>query len=253
MYNNIRLKMLKEEYKNFFENQNTHWWYLGMREINTSLLKKYLPKKKNLRILDAGCGTGAALLYLKNFGKTIGIDISPEALKYARKIGRVKKGDISALPFKNESFDLVVCLDVIYHLWVRDYQKVLKEFNRVLKKDGLLLLREPAFQWLKSSHDIIEFTGRRFTKNELKKALENTSFAVLKLSYINFFLFPLVVLKRMPEVLGFQKPKPKSDVKKIPKILNLILFSFLKLEVFLLKYFSFPWGSSVVSIARKLS
>lgn len=243
--------MLKEEYLNIFKNQENHWWFKGMEEINFSLLNHYLKDRKNLKILDAGCGPGVALSYLKKYGQVIGVDKSEEALKYAQKKGRVQKADIANLPFKKESFDLIVCLDVLYHVWVKDYQKVLEEFGRVLKKKGLLLLREPAYNWLQSSHDLIDFTRERFCRTKIEKGLNQAGFKILKLSYINFFLFPVVVLKRLPEILKIKKKRPKSDIFALPPLLNFFLFSCLRLEAFLLKYINFPFGSSVVCLAQR--
>src|SRR3972149_3534197 len=116
VYDKIQ-EMLKSHYRDVWENQDKHWWYLGMNVINKSLLDEFLPKKKNLKILDAGCGPGATLPLLQNYGDALGVDLSEEALKYARSLGKVQKGDITKLDFKNASFDVVVCMDVIYHLW----------------------------------------------------------------------------------------------------------------------------------------
>lgn len=243
--------MLKREYQNIFENQEIHWWYQGMRQINFSLLRRYLPVKKNLKILEVGCGTGANLSWLANFGSVIGLDISQEALKYARKKGKVKKGDVTALPFRANSFDLVVCLDVLYHSWVKDYSKALLELNRVLKINGFLLLREPSYNWFKSSHDLIDFTARRFNQVKIKNAVKAAGFKILKLSYLNFFLFPLLLIKRLPELLRLKKMKPQSDISSVPKWLDFLLFHVLSTEALFLKYFNFPFGSSLLCLAKK--
>lgn len=244
--------MLKSEYKNIFENQDTHWWYKGMGLINNSFLKQYLPKKKKIRILDVGCGTGAAFNYLSKYGEIIGIDISDDALKYAKKKGNVKIGSITAIPFGDSSFDLVVCLDVLYHLYVKNYREAISEMHRVLKKEGILLLREPAFDWLKSSHDVVDYTARRFVAKEIKNELERKSFKILKLTYVNFLLFPLVFLKRLPEILFLKKKGAKSDIFPSPKVINYLLLNLLGLERSLLKVFNFPFGSSVICVAKKI-
>ena len=109
-----------------------------MQAIQETFLKQYLPKQKKIRILDAGCGPGAALIYLAKFGDVIGVDVSEDALKFARKRGKVRKGDIANLPFKSETFDVVVCLDVLYHKWV-DTKRAFYELKRVLKKGGIFL------------------------------------------------------------------------------------------------------------------
>lgn len=223
-----------------------------MSKINISLLEKYLPCQRDLKILDAGCGTGVALSYLKKYGSVIGVDKSTEALKYAKKLGKVVKADIGKLPFKDDSFNLVVCLDVLYHLWVKDCPKTLKELNRVLKKDGFLLWREPALAWLKSSHDAIELGQRRFSRDQFEKILKKNSFRVIKISYANFFLFPLLLSKRLPEILKIKKVTARSDMEPLPNWLNSIFYDFLQFEAKFLTYANLPFGSSVICLAKKL-
>lgn len=242
--------MLRDEYFNIFKNQDTHWWYRGMASINQKLLTKNLPRKKNIKILDAGCGPGSALLYLKKFGKVTGVDISDQALRYAEKRAPVIKGDIMNLPFKNESFDLVVCLDVLYHKWVKDEKKAISEFYRVLKKDGFLLLREPAYEWMRGNEDVVGYTRIRFSKKKVQKILKE-HFNIIELTYVNFFLFPLVFLKRLPQIISIRDKQAISDIFELPKSLNNILFSFLKLESMLLSFMRFPFGSSVICLAKK--
>lgn len=220
-----------------------------MAAINTSFLNKYLPKKNNLKILDAGCGPGAALLYLSRFGDVLGVDISDEALKFAKKRGKVKKADISSLPLKDKTFDVVVCLDVLYHKWV-DAKKAFLEIKRVLKPGGILLIREPAFDWFRSSEDVASQTKHRFTTRELKRELEN-SFDILKLTYANFFLFPVAFLKRLPEVIGMKRKKGVGDASSVSPLLNNILFFIFRTEPLLLEYINFPFGTSVLCVARK--
>jgi len=242
--------MLKSQYGNIFEHQDSYWWYKGMAAINTALLKKYLPKNKKLKILDAGCGSGAALLYLSKFGEVIGVDVSDEALKFAQKRGKVKKGNISSLPFKDASFDVIACLDVLYHAWVKDDKQALLEIKRVLKPGGIFLLREPAYDWFRSSEDVVDFTKHRFTKKELEGELSGL-FKVLKITYANFFLFPLAFVKRIPQVIGFQKKQNKSDFFGIHPLLNKILFTFINIESKLITGLNFPFGTSIVAIAKK--
>jgi ubiquinone/menaquinone biosynthesis C-methylase UbiE len=239
------LNMLKSHYDDIFHNQDNHWWYRGMRAINESLLATYLTKKMGRTILDAGCGPGAMLPSLQKFGKTIGIDVSEDALKYARKRGTARKGDIMKLAFKDKSFDAVVCLDVLYHMWVKDEQKALSEFHRVLKKGGILVLREPAYNWMRGNEDRGSMTARRFSKSVMEEKLIESGFTIEKMTYANFFLFPLVLLVRLTNNTG------SSDMAIPHPLINNTLAALLKLESKLMDYVSLPFGSSLVCIARK--
>lgn len=222
-----------------------------MREINESLLNRYLPKKKKLKrkILDAGCGPGTALHFLSQFGDVIGVDISDEALKFAKKRGKVTKGDITALPFADETFDIVTCFDVLYHEWVNT-SKAFSEIKRVLKKGGIVLMREPAYDWFRSSEDIASKTKHRFTAGEIKNMFEK-SFDVLKISYINFFLFPVAFIKRLPEVLNIKKKHGVSDAADISPLIDKFLYKIFHVEPLILQYVNFPFGTSVICIAKK--
>jgi ubiquinone/menaquinone biosynthesis C-methylase UbiE len=243
--------MYKSEYQNIFENQESHWFYLGMRGIITTLLNKHLSKKRGLKILDAGCGTGVTFSYLKKYGDLTGIDLSKEALKYARRSSKAIKGNVTSLPFTDNTFDLIVCLDVLYHLWVPNYQKALLEFNRVLKPGGILIIREPALNWLKSSQDMINLTKRRFSKKMMEKSLTKNHFKVLQTTYALFFLFPIVFMKRLPEILRLKQPQIKSDLQRTSPIINLLLYQTLNLEALLIKYINLPIGSSIICLAKK--
>lgn len=245
--------MRNDEYKNIYTHQQSLWWYRGMASIIRRLLFNYLPKGAKLKILDAGCGTGVAFPVLKPFGSVIGVDVSAEALRFAKKVGeKTKKASVTNLPFPNESFDMVLSLDVLYHAWVGDYDKALREYVRVLRPGGILVWREPAFDWLKSGHDLVDFTERRFTKEQMKESLQRLPLEIKKLSYINMILFPLVIIKRLPTILHIEKPQAKSDVDHVASWLNNVLTCVLSLESHLVPYVSFPFGSSVICVARKI-
>ena len=189
--------MQTDEYRNIFEHQDSHWWYLGMRYINESFLLRYAPKKKNISILDVGCGSGAALRYLSKIGKTVGLDASNEAIKYARKRGEVVKGDIQSLPFPSSTFDIVTCMDVLYHQWVNNENKAIAEMHRVLKKGGTAMFSVPArfsffvpVKFLQKLADFIFKTHfwrcgyeKSFTPWKFKRILKNSGFKIKKLEF----------------------------------------------------------------------
>lgn len=103
---------------------------------------------KNKVVLDVACGSGYGSDYLLQAGakKVIGVDISKEAIEYAKKKYKKKalqfiKSDVLKLPFPDHTFDIIVSYETVEHL--RDHQKFIKEIKRVLKKTGVLLISTP--------------------------------------------------------------------------------------------------------------
>lgn len=96
------------------------------------------------RILDIGCGFGRFISL--NPRKIEGVDINPEAIKLCKqKRYKIKKGSAIKLPYKNNSFNGIHCSHVIEHLYPHEAYKLLQEVNRVLKKNGIFVLRTPFF------------------------------------------------------------------------------------------------------------
>jgi ubiquinone/menaquinone biosynthesis C-methylase UbiE len=115
-------------------------------------------------VLDAGCGEGITLRKFKDkkIGKVHeGIEYMEEAIKIGKKVNpdiSIKQGDIYKLPFKDNTFDVVVCTEVLEHL---DKPKdALKELKRVSKKYLLLSVpNEPwfTFQRIARGKNILKF------------------------------------------------------------------------------------------------
>ena len=238
-----------EEYARMRQAEEGHWWYVGMRAIVDSLLSRSLPDRE-LMVLDAGCGTGANLIHLGAHGQVVGLDMAEEALSFCRLRGsnKLTRGSIQTLPFRQDCFDLVVSFDVLYHLAVTDDMIALREFWRVLRPGGLLLLRLPAFHWLRSAHDQVIHTRHRYTTKEVQERLITAGFAIERLTYVNFLLFPAAVSSRL---LARQSGEARSDLGPVPPVLNHGLTLALRLESRLVRSFDLPWGLSVMALARK--
>jgi len=104
---------------------------------------------KGDRLLDIGCGDGTLGYFAKNKYKEVyGVDISEEALKIAKKrdiiVEKVNLNE-EKLPFENDYFDAVTCLDVIEHVF--EPRDLIKEINRVLKRGGILIISTPNFTY----------------------------------------------------------------------------------------------------------
>ncbi len=98
---------------------------------------------KESRILDVGCGAGFLSNDLaKNGLNVIGVDLSEESLKVARKYDETKSvhyqaADAYKLPFADQSFDVLTAMDFLEH--VEHPDQVVKEFSRVLKPNGIFI------------------------------------------------------------------------------------------------------------------
>jgi SAM-dependent methyltransferase len=98
------------------------------------------------KVLDAGCGTGYGTAEFGGAAQVMAMDISGEAVAHAvRTFGRADvdflQGACEALPFADESFDLVVAFEVIEHL--ERWPDLLTEARRVLRPEGILLVSTP--------------------------------------------------------------------------------------------------------------
>jgi len=242
-----------DQYKYMFEAEDEHWWYKGNHEIFLMLLKKYNLLKDGINILDAGCGTGKWLSILKegyNINET-GIDYQQTALDYALTRGNynLKQGDISFKMFDNSSFELISCFDVICNKHI-DASQVIKNFYDYLTPQGHLLITVPAYQFLYSKHDEVVHTGKRYTKKQLRELLESHGFSVVKLSYLVSILFPLAFLKRITGKIS-RKDKEHNEVKVPPQFINKLFFRIMLGERCLLRNFNFPFGLTVMALAKK--
>ena len=123
--------MEEQEYLHLAELENSYWWHIGRRAIISSLLQKHCPS--NPEILNIGCGTGGTVKLLEKHGNLHNVDTSSCALNYAQKSGVDQMIQIgtTGLPFQDNSFGLIVALDVLEH--IEDDEAALKDWLRVVK------------------------------------------------------------------------------------------------------------------------
>lgn len=232
--------------------EDSHWWFVGRRAILESFLKQIssslVPRHSSLRILDVGCGTGANLEMLSQFGPAEGVDVSDEALDFCRKKGlTVQKGLAETLPYKDETFDLTTALDVIEHL--DDDVAGLREMHRVTKSGGYSLFFVPAFMWLWGVQDDISNHRIRYTKKQIVERIEQAGFKVERATYANFTFFaPILGGRVLMKMTGI---KPESENNITISSLNGVFGRLFAAERHVLKHLNAPFGVSIVIVARK--
>lgn len=228
-----------------------HWWFRGRREIIFSTLKNFIKEPIN-SILDIGSGTGKNTEQLKKIfnSEVMGLENSDEAINISSKKYnwlKIIKGNFPEdLPDKK--FDLITFLDCLEH--IPDDIFSLKEANNALNKDGYLFITVPAFQFLWTEHDALAHHIRRYTKKDLENKLISSGFKIVKISYFNFFLFtPIAAIRQLKKF--FKIKTNSSDFFNLPPFLNSLLSWFFGLESKFLRFLNFPFGVSLLALAKK--
>ncbi len=236
--------------------EDTYWWYTGLRSRVVAHISKIINGKSNIQLLDGGCGTGGMMQVLKNKFPAIdmcGIDYSTRAVKATmeRCISKVGNASVEALPFAGELFDVVISLDVLETRGVDD-AKAFREFHRVLKKGGMLILNLTAFECLRGQHDDAAHVGRRYTKKTLMPLLSQAGFVKQNVTYWNALFFPILMFWRPVSRLFTDTAAPLSDLKPLPRFANKILTWLIMKELHFSMDVSLPFGSSIFVVAQKI-
>ncbi|MCS7029270.1 MAG: class I SAM-dependent methyltransferase [Bacteroidia bacterium] len=242
--------MQSSEYAAMYHCENDMWWYKGLRNV----LQHTLKDLHNAVIVDAGCGTGKNMEFLKELGHQVyGFDISQEAIHFcqSRGLDTAELGDITTVSYPDNFADVLLSMDVLVLLHEEEIDIFMKNAARILKPGGKLLIHVAALPWLFSQHDIVCNVKRRYTKKTLKKMLlQYPNFEIRRITYRMFLLFPLIAgVKLIKKVVG--KNNPKSDQGVPPKPFNFILTQIQYIENFLLRYVSFPWGTSLYAVLHR--
>lgn len=233
--------------------ERDHWWFRARREIIMRLIAGSVQSERQ-RILDISCGTGLMMVALSSLGEVSGIDAAERAVTYARRTindpRRVHLGVFPAYSPEERPFSLVTCFDVLEH--IEDDRRLLSTiFHDLLSEGGTLVLTVPAYHFLWSPHDLINEHKRRYTAHGLRIMLEGLGYVVVRCTYFNTFLFPVVFLvKRWQRMRWSHMPKAHSE-RIPPRWLNALLYQFFRMEGYFLSLVSFPFGVSLIIIARK--
>lgn len=238
-------------YEILYRIEEGHWWHAARRNLVLDWIRQSYPGRGDLKILDAGCGTGLMLQQMRELGSPEGVDISDEALEFCRKRGlsNVRKADVLHLPFEAETFDVVTALDVLEHL--DDDRSALEEFGRVLKPGGRVFMFVPAHKWLWSLQDDVSHHRRRYTARTLRESVLGSGLVIERMSYVSCFLLPVIFLGRqwLKVLLLFKEWDTENDLH--PEWSNGILRRIFESEIPLLRRGNLPFGASLLCIARK--
>ena len=232
-----------------------HFWFRGLRRFAGPLLEAAVAGLDRPRVLDAGCGTGWNLRTLAPLAGGHGIDLNRTGLGCARRAGltRLARASVTALPFQDATFDLVTSFDVLYALTEVNARRAMSEMARVLRPGGTLVINVAALSILRGGHAVLAEELRRYDRRMLKAEVEEAGLQVVRLTYTNASLFPLILAARVAQRLaGLRTPEETGrEISVPPAPVNALLDGALAVEAALLRVANLPFGSSLLCAARK--
>lgn len=233
--------------------EENYWWFQARRDMVFQLVQD-LRLPVTAPILEIGCSGGPLLqrLSAQGYRHLTGIDVSEAgiAVAQARGIPNVSCMDGAHLDFPDASFDLVIASDVLEH--IQDEAQALREWTRVLRPGGQLVVFVPAFQFLWGKHDEVNQHFRRYTAAQLAQCLHQAGLQVRRKSYWNVGLFfPTAAVRLLKRLLPAEDQPLKDDFFATPPLLNTVLRGIITTENRLLRALNAPVGVSVFALARK--
>lgn len=232
--------------------EDRHWWHRGRRRIVRDTLEQSCLRPGS-RLLDAGCGAGGMLGVLGSYGDVSGLDMDPELVALARSRGYddVHQGTVEALPWGDNTFDLITLLDVLEH--TADDGVVLRELRRVVRPGGYLLVTVPAYPLLWSSHDVANHHYRRYRRRTLRAAATEASWSIERMTSFNSLLLPPAAAVRVAQKLRHERVEQHTPDATIgPPWLYPILELPLRAEAsWLRQNRDIPMGLSLLALLRR--
>jgi SAM-dependent methyltransferase len=235
--------------------ERRHFWFRGFRYFVEPLLDRAAGGRTDLRLLDCGCGTGNNLDLLERHGRAFGFDLTASGLAFGRAEGRTRlaRASIGAIPFPDESFDVVTSFDVLYSLPDEVEHAAIREMFRVARPGAGLVINVAAMELLRGDHSVLSHELRRYSRRSLSALVSGAGFSVERLTYTNAILFPPMALARaVQRARGLSAETEATHEITVPAApVNMALTAALRMESWWLRAFDSPFGSSLLCLARK--
>jgi ubiquinone/menaquinone biosynthesis C-methylase UbiE len=230
----------------------THFWFRGFRRFVTPVLADIAGGRRDLRILDCGCGTGHNLMLLRPYGHGMGFDLSSGGLVLARaRVDALAQANIAHIPFATGSFDLVTCFDVMQ--CVPEDREAVREVARVARPGGSVVLTMAAFNLLRGDHAEVWGEVRRYTRSTARALVEQSGLRVERISYHFASTLPLMLVVRLAQrwLRPYRGLRDDSDIAVPSPPVNALLTGVLSAEGAVSRVVPMPFGSSLLVVARK--
>lgn len=230
-----------------------YWWYRARAELLDIVFRPLLGQPR--RTLDVGSADAPSVGWIRGQHHHVALDLFAAGLVPGQGV----RASATALPFADETFDVVSAFDVVEHC--ADDEGVVAELARVLMPGGRLLLSVPAYQWAWSDHDVRAGHHRRYTQGELTRLVAGAGLSVTRSTYVFAAVFPLFAAERLLRRLGARwsgrAPRAKTSLgagKRLPPVsqtLERVLMCLLWLDRRVLRTCDLPFGSSCLVAGTK--
>ena len=239
------LNSSEEEFKMMYEAEEKLWWYRILHEKTLTEIQIKFILKKDISILDIGCGTGGLLSFLRqhNYTNLQGIDDSEHSVHFSKlrnlKVKKVNIDNIDIM-FQYRQFDVIICNDVFYCLNKTQIINALQNIELLLKPYAIFLSNNNAFNIFYGTHDIAVGGKWRFTLKNFQEFTTKTSLKIQYHSYWTWMLSPLILAIRISQQIQLKlglinTTKLVSDVSVPSNWLNKMFYKIVKWEEKILK------------------
>lgn len=237
-------------YREQFDIEDSHWWYVGRRRVLRSLLRGFLPVDQPHQALEIGCGGGGNLSLLSEFSSQLtAVEMEPAAVNTAkqRRLGDIHQGKLGdPLQIFTQQYDLIGLFDVLEH--IPDDQQALNQIKPLLSDRGQLFITVPAYPFLWTRHDEVAHHYRRYTQKALTDVLERSGYHVRYAGHFNTILFPPALVTLL--AARALHADPGEAIKQPAAPVNALLKALFSFEAWLLPRWRFPFGLSIAAVAH---
>jgi SAM-dependent methyltransferase len=232
--------------------ETAHFWFRGFRGFVTPVIGDLAGGRRDLRIIDCGCGTGHNVQLLKAFGRVVGFDLNEGGVAMTRASGgAVVRADAAHAPFTSGIFDIATSFDVMQCL--EPDAAVVREMARMVRPGGAVVITMAALEMLRGDHSESWQEVRRYTPDMVRALMAQAGLRVERVSFLFGSLFPLMWSVRFVQRLlrPFRAHRPDSDIAVPPAPINGLLTALVLAEARMARHVSLPVGSSLLVVARK--
>jgi SAM-dependent methyltransferase len=231
----------------------THFWFRGFRAFIDPVIRDVSKGRRDLRIIDCGCGTGHNIrLVLEPHGRVVGFDLDAGGVAMSRALGaHVVRADAAHIPFASESFDMATSFDVMQCL--EPDVAVVREMARLVRPGGAVVVTMAALELLRGDHSESWQEVRRYTPAAARALFVRAGLHVERVTFLFGSLFPLMLAVRLMQRLlrPFRAHRPDTDIAVPSRPVNAVLTGLVMAEASVARRFPIPVGSSLLVVGKK--